>query len=84
MVNLSWFLYRVGNYVLWGAYDVESAHDQLESPLCEVVELKMKMAEEESSSTAFVPLTEFELELWSNPDRQTCSALKGYRGSALK
>jgi hypothetical protein len=70
VVDLSWFLYRMGNYVIWAAYHVESAHNQLGSPPLEAVELKMKMAEEKLSSTAFAPLAEFELELWSNPDHQ--------------
>jgi hypothetical protein len=85
VVDLSWFLYRAGNYVLQATYDTESAHDQLGSPLLEAVELKMKMAKEESLSTAFAPLAEFDLELWSNPDcQQTCSAPKSYRGSGLE
>jgi hypothetical protein len=71
--------------MLWAAYNAESAHDQLGSPLLEVFELKMKMAKEESSLTAFAPLAKFELELWSNPDcQQTCSAPKNYRGLALE
>jgi hypothetical protein len=84
--DLSWFLYRTGNYVLRAVYDTESAHDQLGCPLLKAVELKMKIVEEELSSTAFVPLTKFELELWSNPDhQQTCSsAPKSCRGSALE
>jgi hypothetical protein len=62
LVDLSWFLYPAGNYVLRAVYDMESVHDQLGSPLLEAGELKMKMVERRSLSTAFVPLVGFELE----------------------
>jgi hypothetical protein len=45
LVDLSWFLYRTGNYVLQAVYDAGSVHDQLGSPLLEAGELKMKMVE---------------------------------------
>jgi hypothetical protein len=67
LVDLSWFLYRVGNYALRAVYDAESVQDQLGSPLLEVGELKMKMVKGRLLSTAFVPLIGFELELLSNP-----------------